>query len=95
MRKNTGIQCAFCLSLFNNTDRLWAAWSPESEDHKCGNSDLPSVGTEILRDQLCKAMEPDGILPRVLKELVDPMARLLSIIYQRSWESGEDPANRK
>lgn len=68
---------------------------PESEDHKCGNSDLPSVGTEILRDQLCKAMEPDGILPGVLKELLDAMTRALPIIYQRSWEPGEDPANWK
>ncbi|KAK4829271.1 hypothetical protein QYF61_002663 [Mycteria americana] len=38
-------------------------------------------------------MGPDGIHPRVLKELADGMAGPLSIIYQRSWESGEVPAN--
>ena len=36
-----------------------------------------------------------GIDPRVLKELADVMAGPLSIIYQRSWESGEVPADCK
>ncbi|KAK4824798.1 hypothetical protein QYF61_019466 [Mycteria americana] len=89
---------AFFASVFNNTDRPWAAQSPEAEDHECGNSDFPFVDTEIVRDQLYqlnvhKAMGPDGIHPRVLKELADVMAGPLSIIYQRSWESGEVPAD--
>ncbi|KAK4816487.1 hypothetical protein QYF61_017239 [Mycteria americana] len=76
---------AFLACVFNNTDRLWAAWSPESEDHEGGNSDFPFVNTETVRDQLRqlnvhKSMEPDGINPRVLKELVDVMAGPLSII---------------
>ena len=29
-----------------------AAWSSESENHKCGNSDFPCEDTEIVRDQL-------------------------------------------
>ncbi|KAK4832809.1 hypothetical protein QYF61_025677 [Mycteria americana] len=36
-------------------------------------------------------MGPDGIRPRVLKELVDVMAGPFSIIKQRSWEPGEVP----
>jgi len=40
-------------------------------------------------------MRPDGIHPRVLKELADVMAGPLSIIHQRSWESGEVPADWK
>lgn len=52
------------------------------------------MGTEILRDQLSqlnvfKSMQPDGIHPRVLKELVDVTVGPLLIMYQRSWESGE------
>ncbi|KAK4806795.1 hypothetical protein QYF61_005591 [Mycteria americana] len=91
---------AFFASVFNNTDRPWAARSPESEDHDCGSSAFPFVDTEIVRDQLYqlyvhKSMGPDGIHPRVLKELADIMAGPLSIIYQRSWGSGEVPADWK
>ncbi|KAK4824398.1 hypothetical protein QYF61_014058 [Mycteria americana] len=87
-------------SVFNHTDRPWAAQSPELENNECGNSDFPFVDTEIVRDQLYqlnvhKSMGPDGIHPRVLKELVDVMAGPLLIIYQRSWESGEVPADWK
>ncbi|KAK4815141.1 hypothetical protein QYF61_017582 [Mycteria americana] len=91
---------AFFASVFNNTDRPWASHSLELEDHDCGNSDFPFADTEIVRDQLYqlnvhKPMGPDGIHHRVLKELVDVMAGHLSIIYQRSWESGEVPTDCK
>ncbi|KAK4832343.1 hypothetical protein QYF61_021872 [Mycteria americana] len=91
---------AFFASAFNNTDRPWAVQSAELEDYKCGNSDFPFVDTEFMRDQLYqlnvhKSMGPDGIHPRVLKELADVMAGPLSMIYQRSWESGEVPADWK
>ncbi|KFO07782.1 hypothetical protein N312_12828, partial [Balearica regulorum gibbericeps] len=43
----------------------------------------------------CKSMMPDGIHPRVLKELADVPAGPLSIICQKSWESGEIPADWK
>jgi len=36
-------------------------------------------------------MGPDGIHPRVLRELVEELAKLLSIIYQQSWLTGEVP----
>ncbi|KAK4823871.1 hypothetical protein QYF61_007627 [Mycteria americana] len=70
------------------------------EDHKCGNSDFLFVDIEIVRDQMYqlnihKSMGPDRIHPRVLKELVDVTAGPLSIICQRSWESGEVPADWK
>ncbi|KAK4818855.1 hypothetical protein QYF61_020074 [Mycteria americana] len=87
-------------SVFNNTDRPWAAWSPESEDHGCENSDFPFVDTEMVRDQLYQLnvhnpRGPDRIHPRVLKEVVDVMAGPRSIIYQRSSESGKVPADWK
>jgi len=38
-------------------------------------------------------MGPDGLRPRVLRELVGVIAELLSTIYQCSWLSGEVPEN--
>ncbi|PKU28826.1 rna-directed dna polymerase from mobile element jockey-like [Limosa lapponica baueri] len=86
--------------VFNNTDRPWSSWSSESEDYNCGNICFPFVDIEIVRDHLYhlnvfKSMGPDGIHPRVLKELADVTAGTLSIIYQRSWKSGEVPADWK
>lgn len=40
------------VSVFNSTDRSWAAQSSELEDHVWGSSDIPPVLTEIVRDQL-------------------------------------------
>ena len=40
-------------------------------------------------------MEPNGIYPRVLKELSVVIVGPLSIIFQWSWESGEVPVDWK
>ncbi|GAB0179808.1 mitochondrial enolase superfamily member 1 [Grus japonensis] len=40
-----------------------------------------------------KSMGPDGIHPRVLRELVEVLTKPLSIIYQQSWLSREVPAD--
>ncbi|RMC13076.1 hypothetical protein DUI87_10607 [Hirundo rustica rustica] len=40
-------------------------------------------------------MGPDGIHPRVMRELADELAKPLSIIYQHSWLTGEVPDDWK
>ena len=42
-----------------------------------------------------KSMGPDEIHPRVLKEMTDVVAELLSIIFEKSWLSGEVPCDWK
>ncbi|KFO74868.1 RNA-directed DNA polymerase from mobile element jockey, partial [Cuculus canorus] len=54
------------------------------------------IQEEVVRDLLAqldthKSMGPDGILPRVLKELTDVLSKPLSTIFQRSWLTGEVP----
>jgi len=56
----------------------------------------PIIQKEAVNDMLCHldtytSTGPDGIHPRVLRELVEELAKTLSIIYQQSWLTGEVP----
>ncbi|KFO10003.1 hypothetical protein N312_01817, partial [Balearica regulorum gibbericeps] len=60
----------------------------------------PTVGEDQVQEYLRnlkvhKSMEPEGMHPWVLRELVDEVARPLFIIFEKSWQSGEVPTNWK
>jgi len=56
----------------------------------------PIIQQEAVSDLLChrdtyKSMGLDGIHLRVLREMVEELAKPLFIIYQQSWLTGEVP----
>ncbi|RMC06903.1 hypothetical protein DUI87_16353 [Hirundo rustica rustica] len=60
----------------------------------------PIIQEEAVRGLLrCsdthKSMGPDGIHPRMMRELADELAKPLSIIYQQSWFTGKVPDDWK
>ncbi|GAB0179602.1 mitochondrial enolase superfamily member 1 [Grus japonensis] len=86
-------------SVFNTNDEPWDTLSPTSEDCDWGDDKLPA-DPELVQDLVPqldahKSMGPDGIHPRVLKELADVITAPLFIIFQQSWEYGEVSINRK
>ncbi|KFQ88792.1 hypothetical protein N337_06544, partial [Phoenicopterus ruber ruber] len=71
---------------------------PEQEDRDGKQNVDPEVQGEMVSDLLRhldthKSMGPDGIHPRVLKELAEVLTKPLSIIYQQSWLTGEVPVD--
>ncbi|KAF4797117.1 hypothetical protein TURU_076371 [Turdus rufiventris] len=56
----------------------------------------PVIQEEAVRELLShldvhKSVGPDGIHPRVMRELADELVKPLSVIYQQSWLTGEVP----
>jgi len=66
---------------------LWTP-SPEQEDRDGEQKEIPRIQGEMVSDLLHhldrhKSMGPDGIHPRVLKELADMLTESHPIIYQQ------------
>ncbi|PKU41187.1 rna-directed dna polymerase from mobile element jockey-like [Limosa lapponica baueri] len=81
--------------------KLFYSCSLDIQPHELGNregkqNEVIAIKEEVISDLLLcldahKSMGPDGLHPRVLKELADVLTMPLSIIYLKSWLTGEVP----
>ncbi|KAJ7419199.1 hypothetical protein WISP_55348 [Willisornis vidua] len=82
---------AFFASVCNMDDGPRGSQCPGLEDHDCENDQFP-VDPEIVWDLLLeldpyKSKGPDGIHPRILKELADVIAKPLTMIFKGPWKT--------
>ncbi|KAK4824085.1 hypothetical protein QYF61_010596 [Mycteria americana] len=71
---------------------------PELEDRDREQNEGPVIQGEMVSDLLHhldthRSMGPDGIHPRVLRELAEVLTKLHSIIYQQCWLTREVPVD--
>ncbi|KAK4810604.1 LOW QUALITY PROTEIN: hypothetical protein QYF61_007341 [Mycteria americana] len=97
---------AFFASVFNSkTNCSLGTQPPELEDRDGEQNEAPIIQGEMVSDLLRhtvsdhldthKSTGPDGIHPRVLRELAEVLTKPLSILYQQSWLNREGPADWK
>jgi len=87
---------AFFASIFGAKAGPQESQALEVREEACRRDDPPLVEEDCVRDHLSnldnhKSMGPDGMRPQLLGELVDVVAEPLSIIFERSWRTGEVP----
>ncbi|PKU32032.1 rna-directed dna polymerase from mobile element jockey-like [Limosa lapponica baueri] len=94
--KSEVLYAAFASDFSSRTSCSLSTQTPELEDRDGKQNETPIIQGEMVSDLLQhldthKSMGPDGIHPRVLRELAEVLTEPLSIIYQQSWLTGGVP----
>ncbi|GAB0204273.1 mitochondrial enolase superfamily member 1 [Grus japonensis] len=85
-------------SVFTDKASSHTAQIAEGKGRGWENAELPTVGEDQVRDhrrnlKVHKPMGPDEMHPQVLRELVDEVAKPLSVILEKLWQSSEVPTD--
>lgn len=87
----------FLSSVFTGICSSYTTSVAEGKDRDCENDEPPTVGDQVqdhLRNlNMHISVGPDEMHPRLLRELSNEVSKLLSIIFEKSWQPVEVKIN--